>query len=138
MSEVDVEEALVTVLSEHEGLTALIGATPPRLFHIKLAQGTALPAIAYRLVADVSENSHDGPSGLARARIQFDCWAKTKEEARAVSAELRHALVGIRRTVGAVVLQGAFKLTEQATFEPDVGLRRRVVDLAIWHSEAVA
>jgi Protein of unknown function (DUF3168) len=130
----DVEDAVAQVPLADPGVSALIG---PRLYQQKLAQNSALPALTYQLISDPSENSHDGPAGLARARIQFDGWGTTKEEARAVTRAVRLALAGIDRTVAGVNLSGGQKLNEMSLFDPDVRLRRRMLDMAFWHSEEV-
>lgn len=129
----NVEEAVVVALQDDPTVLALI--TKDRIFQHKLAQGSALPALTYQLIDDSSINSQGGSSGLARARIQFDCWGKTKEEASAVALAVRMALVGIKRYSSGVLLQGGFKISEMSMFDPDVRLRRRVLDMYVWHSE---
>lgn len=132
----DIESAIEAALRADDRVTSLIGSiTGVRIFQQKLAQGSLLPALTYQLVDDPSESSHTGPSGLAHARIQFDCWGNTKEEAAAVARAVRLALGGIRREVLGVFIQSGLKLTERTLFDPDVRLRRRSLDMSFWHSE---
>lgn len=133
----DVEAAVEEVLRLDAGVQALIGSgSQMRLFQQRLAQNSPLPALTYQLISDPSESTHDGPAGLAKSRFQIDSWAKTREEARAVSRAARLALAGIRRTAAGVSLQGAIKINETSLTDPtDASLRRRSLDMAIWHSE---
>lgn len=135
----DIEAAVEEVLRTDLGLQAVIGSgSQMRIFSQRLAQNAPLPALTYQLISDPSENSHTGASGLAKARVQIDAWAKTKEEARSVTRAARIALVGIKRTVAGISLQGAYKINESSMTDPtDAGMRRRTMDLTIWHSEEV-
>jgi hypothetical protein len=128
----DIENAILEVLNGDTAVRALVGA---RIFENQIAQNAQKPALTYQLVSDPSEDSHSGPAGLAYARMQFDGWGLTKEDARAVTRAVRLALAGINRSVAGVKLSGGFKLNERALFDPDVRLRRRTMDMGFWHSE---
>lgn len=139
-----VENALLAVLAADPTVVGLVGS---RIFEIQLPQrgsppvvSTILPALTYRLIADVSVNAHDGPSGLARARVSFDCWAENPTDARAVANAVRLALTapGATGTYGDVTITRAMKISELSDFQSDIKLRRRILDLAVWHSEEVA
>lgn len=134
----DIEEAVVEMLSSSPAVVALIGIPPPmRVYHVLLAQNSKLPAVAYQLVSDISNVSHQGSSGLARARIQFSCWGDSKEQCRELSRVIRMGLTNLKGNFAGVQIHGGFKLTELADFVPDVGKRRRILDMAIWHDEEV-
>lgn len=132
----DVEDAVVELLTRDDNVRSLIGTSVgTRIFQEKLAQGAVLPALTYQLISDPSENSHQGPEGLAEARIQFDCWGNTVVEAKQLSSAVRKAVAGVRGTYAGVKLAGGFKENEMSMFDPDVRKRRRVLDMLIWHSE---
>lgn len=132
----DIEEAIESVLVNDTAVRNLVASSAGmRIFAMKLVQGAVLPAVTYQLISDPSINSHDGPSGLAKARIQFDAYAANKEQARAVTRAVRLAFIPIHRYVMGVFLTGARKINESSMFDPDPRLRRRSMDMEIWHSE---
>ena len=52
-----------------------------RAFPDTIPQGEGLPAIRYEVLSDRRDNDLSGLSGGRRARIQYDCYAKTRIEA---------------------------------------------------------
>lgn len=52
------------------------------------------PYIVAQIVSEDSDTTHDGAAGASFPLIQFSCWAKTRESARALGAALRALLVG--------------------------------------------
>lgn len=134
----DIEQAVEEMVAAALPLLLLIG-DPPRIHHKRLPQNAPLPAVVYQLVSDPSVNSHDGPSGLARARVQFDCWGRNKSEMWDVARALRISLPGIRGTFGGMAIHGGLKLSEQTDASPDLtgSMRRRIIDVAFWHEEEV-
>jgi hypothetical protein len=128
----DVEEAVASILIADPVVSGMIG---PRIYQHKLAQNSQLPALTYQLIDDPSENSHDGASGLAKARLQIDCWGSTKSDATALAVAVKGALVGVKRYSAGVLIGSILKISEMSMFDPDVRLRRRLIDFAVWHSE---
>jgi hypothetical protein len=90
----DIENAILEVLNGDTAVRALVGA---RIFENQIAQNAQKPALTYQLVSDPSEDSHSGPAGLAYARMQFDGWGLTKEDARAVTRAERRRSEALRR-----------------------------------------
>lgn len=128
----DIEEAVLEVLKLDGQVMFLTGG---RIFQEQLAQGAVMPALSYQLISDPSENSHQGPEGLAEARMQFDIWGDTKQQTYALSLAVRKAFAGRHSTNAGVQLQGAFKDNETTLFDTDIRKRRRVLEMLIWHSE---
>jgi hypothetical protein len=122
--------AVATLLRTDPGVAALVGA---RIYPGQIPQNASYPCITYALIDDPSVNSHQGSSGLAEARFQFDCWAKTDDlEAEAVSRAVRLALVGHTDPQ----LQATRKASERSwPPDPTTLKRRRTLDLICWHAE---
>lgn len=128
----DVEQAIVELLMTDPQVAFLLKAPP---FQERLAQGAKMPALTYKLISDPSESSHQGPSGLAEARFQFDIWGDTKEQTYALSFAVRKAIAGVHRVHAGVLLSGGRKESEMSNFDAEVGKRRRTLDMLVWHSE---
>ena len=93
----DFDEALVDYLLGCPGIAALVSK---RIFPDYFPQSEQLPAIAYTLEDDSSQQTQQGPSGMREAVYQVNIWADTRREVMAVAREVRSALDGY---------QGAFK-----------------------------
>lgn len=97
-----------------------------RVYPVSLPQTAVLPAVTYQRVFGTEGITHQGPSGLERTRIQFDCWATTYAEATALAEAVTDALRVYPEARIANVMDAP---------EPDVALRRRLVEVSIWHRE---
>jgi hypothetical protein len=93
-----IEEALYAHLTANAGVLALVST---RVYPLVIPQDIALPAIAYQRISGPRELAHDGPTGMARARIQITCQAATYTAAKAVAEAVRLALDGFRGPVAA-------------------------------------
>lgn len=71
-------------------------------------QSEVLPAVAYTIVSDVPGYHYEGEDDLSKARVQFECWAKSYTDARALAEKLRLALSGYRGPMGARTVQSVF------------------------------
>jgi hypothetical protein len=60
--------------------------------------------LTYIRVSTVPTHSHQGNSNLTECRFQFDCWALTKIEARALAKQLVTLLDGYSGTMGDVYI----------------------------------
>lgn len=87
MIEIDVRMAL---LSSAEVL-ALLG---DRVHAMLAPSGTALPYITYQLIAGARQATLVASSDLRSARIQFNCWAASYAEAKALAEAAQKALAG--------------------------------------------
>lgn len=98
-----------------------------------------LPSIALHRIDGVRDYHMLAPSGLVTSRVQVDCWAATNSQASKISTAVRHALSGLRATIGGVDFQGAFIEVEVDYSEegspPEELIHRIQTDYLIWHSE---
>lgn len=86
------ESTLYTALSTNAALAALVGT---RIKPDVLPQGTTIPAIAYQRISTPRSQVFGSTQAVAvsKPRIQFSCWGNTADEALAVCAALRTALL---------------------------------------------
>lgn len=85
-----IEEALVTSLTAHTGLSALVGT---RIYSVRKPQSPTMPAITYQLVSEDIAHTISTDSGYSRPVFQFDIWAASYSSAKAVLKQLRLALI---------------------------------------------
>lgn len=81
------ETAVRTFLLTQSSVTDLVGT---RIYPMQLPQNAQLPAIVYRRITTGHEETIDGSKGgLADARVQYDCYAVTHDQAHDVAEALR-------------------------------------------------
>lgn len=124
-----VEEDIFSFLTGNSAVAALVGR---RVYPLTIPQDEDLPAVAYRRVDTPRIYSHDGYSGLARPRFQFDCVGTSYASASQVATAVRVAFAGWR---------AAFRGVAMAQNEVDVPWLEQTdryqvsVDVIIWHNE---
>jgi hypothetical protein len=119
-----IEADLVAHLLADAGVAALVET---RVYPERFPPGGPMPAVTYQRVFGAEGVTHDGPDGLARARFQVDCWAASYGEAAALGEAVSDALKAF---------PGARLINEMDMPEPDVALRRRMIEVSIWHQES--
>jgi hypothetical protein len=97
--------AVVALLEAHVGLSALIGS---RIYPETLPEEPNFPALTYSEVDEVPTYAHDGDANYDKTRLQFECWAMEKQDAKAVAAQLRDCLGGYRGTSEGVTIHASF------------------------------
>lgn len=120
------EGALYAIGTADATLNALISG---RLVRDSLPLDYPLPAVVYRLIDAVPEMAHDGASGVAIVRYQFDCWAGDPGAAEALADAVTTAYGGYRGVVAGRKIDGSRVVANVSFPEPDTQLSRRVVDV---------
>lgn len=92
-----IEEALYGELSTDSGVAALAST---RGYPLVIPQDATLPAWAYQRIYGPRVLTHEGPSGLAKARIQITAIAATYDGAKDLAAAIRAALDGFAGMLG--------------------------------------
>lgn len=128
-----VEEDLVAFVE-----TNVADVDDERIWPGRRPQGSALPGIVYQRISTPRRSTHTGPSGLAWPRFQFSCWGRTLAEAAGVAEQLRLAIDGYQGTMGGTYVAGAHVANELDDEDTETGHWRRIVDVIVWHREAVA
>ena len=116
--------AVVSYLLADRAVSELVGT---RLYPERFPAGATMPVVTYQRIFGAEEINHDGPSGLARARLQLDCWSESYGGAVALGKAVTSAL---RNYPGARIIN-VMDLPE-----PKVALRRRMVEVSAWDQEA--
>ncbi len=127
-----IEEAIYAWWTGNSTLCALTGS---RLYPALLPQGTAYPAVAYRLVSERQPLAHDGPLDLVTDTFQFDCYARTSKAATALGRALRQQLHGFRGTMGTVSVHGVFFVNAVEDFGDQLDVFRVSVDIRFNYKE---
>ena len=123
------------------GTSAITDDTSSRIRPNVLNQGETLPAITHQLVSQTTVYPLGGDSGLARARVQIDCYADTSIKAAELGDDVHAALSFYQGTVGGVVIRRALADAntrmeyEEPTDKSDQGRCRHSRDYIIWHLE---
>jgi hypothetical protein len=123
-------------LASDAGVAALAGG---RIYPLRLAQNTLLPAITYSRTGGRRHGSHDGPATLESARYRLNCWAETYLGAEALAEAVTAALDGRRwGSVSIVEGQADGGDTESGYYrrvvDAEAGIYRRAVEVTIWRS----
>jgi hypothetical protein len=113
-----IESALRTRALSVAAVSALIGT---RMYPGKLPQDPTYPAVTYTRISGPRLYSHQGATGLAEGRFQFDCWAASYSAAKSTAAAVRESLEGFRGTVGSDVIASIFAVHEADSYEPQEG-----------------
>ena len=101
----DFDEALVDYLLGQPDIASLVTR---RIFPDFFPQDEQLPAIAYTLEDDCSQQTQQGPSGMRQAIYQINIWAETRREAMAVAREVRYSLDGYKGAFKDIPITGTF------------------------------
>ncbi len=135
----EINTALFTYLSGYAGLTALVGK---RIYPDSLPQSSKYPAISYQQVSETEVDTFNQPATIIGPIYQFNCWADTRAEAKAVAKQLRLAfknLVGVIGGGGGVTIAGVEKINQLDNIEKDadgqVITYNTIADYQIWYQE---
>jgi len=130
-----IEQAILKELVGSSGITDLVGE---RIHYVKAPQDVEAPYIVFFKVSSPREHSHDGASGLARARFQFSCFADSYYEAKQIVIAIQSAIQafsGIMGGAGGVNVEGCFYADETDLYEDKVAIYHIAVDFLLAYEE---
>ena len=131
-----IEEAIYAHLTGNSGVAALVST---RIYPLTIPQDIALPAIAYQRISGPRIAAHDGPTGVARARIQITCQAPTYAAAKGLAMAVRQALDTFSGEVtvsgNKVMVEAAMLANEWDGYEVVTGQSTVRVDFQILYKE---
>lgn len=129
------QEALRAWLVGTAGVAALVGG---RVAWGARPRGTILPAISLHMIDGEPDYTLAGESGLARARVQIDCWGDSYADVTATARAVTAAISGQQKMINGVRFQGAFVDAVRDLVEdgppPDELLHRVSIDVILWYS----
>lgn len=145
MTSESVCEALIAVLRETSEVKDLIGmrvfpGTIPQQFEGK---SDLYPCVVYHEIDGTSDKHLSGLTGYAEDRLQFDCHAKTAQQASQVRQVVRLTLQPLRRVVNGmhiknVEVDGKGSDTTPAQDGSDDEIQIKRIDFMVQHSEPTA
>lgn len=109
-----------------------------RIYPLSLPQNPTLPAVTYQQISGESQVALGGVTGLARARVQVDSWARSYTAARDTAEQVRLALTDYQGSTGGVVVNAVFRDRETELFEGEGDqdrLYRVSQDYTFWYCE---
>ena len=112
-----IEPAIVTLALADPATAALIGT---RIFPLLLPDDCQKPAVSYRLVSTLDQNTLDGPLGLVQVRLQIDSWGDAYADAKNVAQALYNLLDDYTGTVGTVAIANIWRDAESTGFDQTV------------------
>lgn len=83
------DSAIYGKLTGTAGISNLVST---RVYPVLAPAGASMPAITYQRISTVEYTSHDGPSGLVRARYEIVAWSSTNVAARTLADLIRVTL----------------------------------------------
>lgn len=129
----ELEEAVYSRLSTSVAVAALVST---RIYPQKIPQEAALPAVAYARISALRVKAHAAPTGLARARMQVMCVARSYSDVKVLATAVRKSMEGVMGTVGGLVIQGSWLETDADEYGDAEGLYSVRQDFMVWYREA--
>jgi hypothetical protein len=137
MSLKDLRPALRAFLLADPAINAAVGGS--RIYPDEMPQGVVAASIVYQEIGNVGDHHNEGPSGLARPRMQITAWAQTKDVAYALGLLIKNRLDGFKGVMGsggaAVTVQGMFFVDGRNQKDDAAGLFGRQQDFFLWFEE---
>jgi hypothetical protein len=131
---VNLQQSVFAYLSSHADVTAVVGG---RIYPLVLPQKPTYPAITYFKVSEqrIRGLALDEPD-QSRARVQFSCWGRTYDEAKAAADAVTAALKDYAGTLGGAggveVLDSEIE-GDADLYDAEAGVYHVPVDVMILH-----
>jgi hypothetical protein len=145
----DIRPALVEYLYDDPAIYAVVGggATKDsggrRIYPMLLQQGQKQPSIVYSTISGEGDHHMQGPSGLARPRIQIDAWAQTADAATSLANLIKSRIDGFQGEIAygssspqsTVKVRGIFFAGDRDLYDDVAKMYRVSRDYFIWFAE---
>lgn len=141
MTLADVRVGLRAYLLGDGTISTTVGGN--RIYPIKLPQGITAPSIVYTRISGQGDHHMQGASGLARTRMQIDCYALSADAAVSLANLVKERIDGFAGNVlwgdaspeEAIQIKGIFFDTERETFDAVTNLYGVSRDYFVWYGE---
>lgn len=131
----ELEAGLYALCVADAAVAAAIGT---RMYPLIIPQGEALPAIAYQRISARRIGAQDGPTGLARARIQLRIVGSSYATAKSTATAVRELLDGYKGVAGGVTIESCWLDNDDDAEDGTVTTNRLVFqDYLIMYQESV-
>ncbi len=137
----ELEDAIWFLITNDSTVAALVVS---RVYPVLAPQGAAIPYVTFQRISGPRVYHMGGATGLARVRMQVDCFAADYVAVKALATAVRGALEAQRGSLGGAGLKINFRmmhLEDDQDSGPDItpgaatGIRRVTQDWDIWHTE---
>ena len=130
---------LFKVFSSDSTITNIVGN---RVFPHHLPQSNlTLPVLTYQLISNTHDYTLENAYGVARARVQVDCWGDTLATVESLAEAVRQTIQGAHGMMGSTYVHFIQLDDEQDMHEliedSDKWLYRRTQDYLIKYCESV-
>jgi len=130
-----IETVLYSILTADVGVSSLIAT---RLYPMIIPQGINMPAMTYQKISGQWQINMAGPHNMSRERFQFNCWAKTYSETRALAEAVREILNGYDSTVNTIkvhliTLENEFDEIRESDDVRQARRYGRIMDFMVWY-----
>jgi hypothetical protein len=129
-----VEKAVFGMLNVN-GVTAIVGTDPVRVFPSIAPEGADTPLIVYAKVGASRTHVSGHDTDLASAHIRVACWADTALGAITLAAAVRAAMQDYSGTAGGVTVQRVFLEDESSDYDDVVQRHVSEIDFTVWFVE---
>lgn len=127
-------EAVYARLSGYAGLTALLGTGANfRAWPDEARQNATRPYLVFFQVGAERMPLSGVDSGVIGKRFQFNSYAESEDDARAVKDQVVAAINRLSGTYASVVIQDAYVENELDGVDDDTRLKVSIVDAVIWY-----
>ena len=138
-----IQSALYEHLKDDSGISAIVGS---KVYPLVAAPGDP-PYITFQLITRGHEHDMGAASGLARTRIQINCWQSTATLAETLADTVRDALDGFSGTMGTTntaAVKSCRLDSELEAYDPpadadraEAGVFSIKMDFLIWYTETI-
>lgn len=135
----DLRPALFSYLTADSSIAALVGT---RVYPVKAPEDETRALIVYSRISGIGDHTLRGVGGLARPRLQIDCWAPTPDVAAQLARLVKARLDGFRGAIGtgdspsvSVAVRGMFLADERDDYDDVAKQYRTSLDFMIWFVE---
>jgi hypothetical protein len=131
------KEVLLPILLADGGISA---AVDDRVYPRRLPEGATLPAISWFRVSTqriYTYDPYEATDAWATARVQFNCWSRSEEEADRVGEAVLLCLSGYGSTLGGELIGSSFAVNDLDLYDSEVEIFRRVLDFYISYEDSI-
>lgn len=129
-----IDTALFDRLSNHAGLSALVGAgSIARIYPILAPQNVADPYVVYTMISNSAVGALAADTDFEIPRYQVSAWSQNVDTARAVGDQIKDALKRYSGTNDSVVIVDSLYVNRTELLDPDTYFYQNALDFEIWH-----
>lgn len=131
------EAAIFDYLSSDPVIESFVG---DKIFPVRGPDKVPLPYISWRRVSANRLYTYDrfaDTDAWTTARIQFDCWATTANEAMEIGEAVLAALSGYEGDMSGQLIGSSFAVNEFDTFDTESKFHRRTLDFFVSYEDDV-